>query len=159
MANSQDNWNPDELPATLVDALRQADELHPGVPPGVDQAILRDAHEYLAAAPRVIRRRRVFSVVAAVSTVCAALLILFVLQPDRAPEQELAQEADTGVQVAAAEIDFKDVDRNGTVNILDAFAMARGIETGASDVRWDFNRDGELNDDDIRQVAMAAVML
>ncbi len=54
----------------------------------------------------------------------------------------------------------EDFDRNGQVDILDAFALARRIK--ASDEykgEWDINRDGLVNQKDVDMIAMAAVSL
>lgn len=53
----------------------------------------------------------------------------------------------------------KDVNLDGTVDILDAFALARGIESGAADPQWDMNGDSAVNQKDVDVVAMAAVKM
>ena len=53
-----------------------------------------------------------------------------------------------------------DVDRNGRVDILDAFKLARHIESaGAVEGKWDMNGDGQVNREDVDIVAFAAVRL
>jgi len=56
-----------------------------------------------------------------------------------------------------------DIDRNGRVDILDAFKLARHIESGyAADPGapgWDINGDGLVNREDVDKVAFAAVRL
>jgi hypothetical protein len=61
-----------------------------------------------------------------------------------------------GIQMAA---NPRDIDENGTVDILDAYAMARRLESGESADTWDFNSDGQLDESDIQLVAFDAVML
>jgi hypothetical protein len=53
-----------------------------------------------------------------------------------------------------------DIDRNGRVDILDAFKLARHIETaGRTEKEWDFNGDGLIDRNDVDVVAFAAVRL
>ena len=52
------------------------------------------------------------------------------------------------------------MDRNGRVDILDAFRLARSIEArGEADPQWDLNSDGRVDKDDVDLVASAAVRL
>jgi hypothetical protein len=54
----------------------------------------------------------------------------------------------------------RDLDRNGRVDILDAFALARWIESGQPlDVTMDFNGDGAVDRLDADDIAMHAVSL
>ena len=53
-----------------------------------------------------------------------------------------------------------DVDRNGRVDILDAYALARRLEEGVSiDARLDLNRDGVIDGSDVDRIAARAVSL
>ena len=53
-----------------------------------------------------------------------------------------------------------DVDQDGQVDILDAFALARSVKSGSSQSnRWDQNGDGSTDQTDINLIAMNAVML
>jgi hypothetical protein len=53
-----------------------------------------------------------------------------------------------------------DIDRNGRVDILDAFKLARYIETaGPAESAWDINGDGQIDRSDVDMVALAAVRL
>lgn len=53
-----------------------------------------------------------------------------------------------------------DIDRNGRVDILDAFKLAREIEAGARlDAGWDVNRDGRIDQADVDAVGTSAVNL
>ena len=54
----------------------------------------------------------------------------------------------------------EDVDRNGHVDILDAFELAKMVQSAARpDARWDMNADGIVNQQDVDIVARAAVTL
>lgn len=61
--------------------------------------------------------------------------------------------ADTPPAVAA------DLDRNGRVDILDAFALARQLKSGEAGRRADMNADGVVNGADVEAIAMLAVAL
>ena len=53
-----------------------------------------------------------------------------------------------------------DIDRNGEVNILDAFTLARHIESRQPlSQLWDLNGDGLVDRRDVDTIAMAAVRL
>jgi hypothetical protein len=53
-----------------------------------------------------------------------------------------------------------DIDRNGRVDILDAFRLARYIKSAdRPKTKWDINRDGIVNRSDVDSVAFAAVRL
>jgi predicted anti-sigma-YlaC factor YlaD len=58
---------------------------------------------------------------------------------------------------ATARVD--DVNRDGRVDVLDAFALARAVEAGDSSPAWDVNRDGAVDEGDVEAVALAAVSL
>ena len=150
----------DQLSDNIVDELRQFDEMPFAVPTMIDKTIIRDAHEYLAASSSVLPARRWFRVAVAVSSACAALLLFTVTRwtkdTDRSA-QALNEPADMKrIQLPA---NPRDIDMNGTVDILDAYALARRLESGESADRWDFNSDGQLDESDIQLVAFDAVML
>ena len=52
-----------------------------------------------------------------------------------------------------------DVNRDGRVDVLDAFALARAVDAGEGRPAWDFNRDGAVDRADVDAVALAAVSL
>ena len=54
----------------------------------------------------------------------------------------------------------KDVDGNGSVDIIDAYLMARRVKDGVRlPAEWDFDQNGAIDQGDIRSLAMAAVAL
>ncbi len=56
-----------------------------------------------------------------------------------------------------------DIDGNGTINILDALALARAVEAGeqpgAARNEWDMNSDGRIDASDVSAIAIASVSL
>lgn len=129
-----------------LDALFKSDL---SVPPEVDRAIMDRASQHL------IRRRRKARVLRWLSSAAAAAaIVLFVFLLDT-PMQP------SPVPLSSAFIVAKtDIDQNGSVDILDAFQLARHIKSAEEpDVKWDINGDGLVNRKDVDTVASAAVRL
>lgn len=142
------------------------------VPQAIDSAILARASDQLSdrAAPlvagRIGRIRRRFSVAAAASIVIAGgwLAFVFLNGGPKTPESPPSSPA-----IARAE----DVDGNGRVDMLDAFALARridrrdGISEGRPsrdrpdrvDLSFDVNGDAVVDDRDVDLIAARAVLL
>ena len=159
MTDPNDSQSPeDQLPDGLVSELRQSDRVPFAIPPERTAKILRDAHRDLATRPTVRPARRWLRVTAVVSSVCAALLLFVVTQLSENDQFTMQPEA-TVMEMTQPSLHPKDVDENGTVDILDAYLMARLLESAQSGDHWDFNSDGQLNEEDIRLVAFDAVML
>ncbi len=54
----------------------------------------------------------------------------------------------------------EDVDRSGAVDVLDAYALALRLRSGARlDPRWDVNRDGVVDRRDVDEIARRSVSL
>jgi len=138
-AGTTDSDSPDDL-RTLADALGDLQPAAPAVPVAVDEGILARARLALARPRR--RPLRIFRWAGAVAAAAAALLFSLLSDWPRATRNPM------------------DVNRSGRVDILDAFAMARRIETGPSpDPAWDMNHDGKIDRQDVDVVAMAAVKI
>ncbi len=153
MTDPRDNLGFDEsadrVPDALVDDLRRLHESGFGVPPAVDRAVLVSAAEQLAAGRR--RQRLVYRLTA--TAAAAAILLVFVFV-DSFRSYERSPGA-PGVVVMR-----EDLDRSGRVDILDAFLLARRLESpGPVDPQWDMNGDGVVDDHDVDVVAMTAVRL
>lgn len=117
------------------------------VPPEVDRVIVGMGRRHLMASKR--RRLPVLRWVGAAAAVVLLALGLSFLGSETERSSELA-----GYVVRT------DVDRNGRVNILDAFALARHVEgTDPKATKWDFNDDGSVDHKDVDLVAFAAVRL
>jgi hypothetical protein len=173
----------DPLPEHIQAALRRRYGNIPGMSAEVDRAILADAQQYLKETAREVSatRRSRFgrwaafrsSVVLASSVVAASAVVLLWLS-DRPKSPVSVQTASREVQAfrsedigaegvtaaAASRVDSmrRDVDRNGRVDILDAFALARMIRQDDSAFN-DINGDGRSDQRDIDLVARDAVRL
>jgi len=137
-----------------VDSQRLGDDLRAlyaadcDVPQQVNQAVIGLARRHFAG----YRRRRLL--LRAVGIPAAAASILLVVWFARTWER--SEDAAVPVHTASHE----DIDRNGRVDIRDAFMLARQIETGESPKqRWDINGDGKVDRADVDTIAMAAVKL
>ena len=162
----KDNLEFDEVGQELSDAVKAALRKRfgpvPDVPSSIDQSILADARRHFEqhgpAALRPARRRRVsaWQWTAIASTVAAACVVLFALRPPQ-PNQEASVASRSDASFMDDEL-RSDVDLNGRVDILDAFAMARQFRDGSAEAR-DLNRDGRFDKLDIDLVAREAVKL
>ena len=151
-----------ELPNAVEAALRVRFGPVPEVPFSIDQSILADARRHFEqhgpAALRPTKRRSVsvWQWTAIGSTVAAACVLFFALMP-RQPNQAVNIVATSDTPASGEEL-TSDVDKNGRVDILDAFAMAREMRDGLSGFR-DINHDGRFDQLDIDMVAREAVKL
>lgn len=107
------------------------------IPDRVDRLVFDRADAHLG---RKMPRLRIFRRAAVAAAVAAVILAGLTLRTGPAlPE---------------------DIDRNGRVDILDAFTLARRLENNADlKTKWDFNNDGQVDREDVDLVAMAAVRL
>ena len=124
-----------------------------GVPPRVDKTILNEAHRRLARPRRLIVRLRWAPAAAAAVIVLGT--VLHTMTRDT-PHSELRNPHSLSPAAAAK----ADLDRNGRVDILDAFRLARHIESrGQLSTEWDLNGDGVVDRKDVDLIALAAVRL
>ena len=149
------------------------------VPPEVDRAVLDQAHRHFS----LRYRRRRFRWAASIAAAAAVVIFAFVLNIARVPTTETSREAAQDMArkydlytarksapavvssvIAKAQVD---IDRNGRVDILDAFKLARHVESAERTETnlslrkqgWDINGDGVVNSDDVDLVALSAVRL
>ena len=132
-----------QAPARLIEDLRALDRRALFVPPAVDERLLAEARRHLAEGRSAAPPWRVLQPKLALAACLAALGLLAALFVARSPQ--FARE---------------DLNRDGTVDIRDAFALARILETGAGhDRAWDFNGDGVMDRGDVDTLAAQAVRL
>jgi hypothetical protein len=116
------------------------------IPSAIDNAVLGEARSHLAKKHSRLKFARW-----AVSAAAAAVIVFaFVLNFDGNKTKPMAE----------ASAIKEDIDRNGRVDILDAFVLARRVESGgAVDLKLDINGDGIVDHKDIDAVAARAVRL
>jgi len=139
--------SPDDqaLPPQLVDDLRTLSRSRCYVPAEVDQRIVDEAQQHLATVAR--RYPMPWWVAAAAVITLAATLAIFWQHQDHPAVTRPAH-------VAA------DLDGNGKLDILDAFALARQLQSSAPhDPACDVNHDGAVDRADVDAIAQLAVRL
>jgi len=146
-----------EAPTGLANALKGLYGSDLSVPGEVDRAVLDRARV------RLVRRGRRLSWPrwAAVAGAAAAVVLFgVVMKTQFSPVSDTNSKSGPPLSKVAAGSVAGDIDLNGCVDILDAFKLARHVESaGALDAKWDFNADGVVNRKDVDVVAYAAVRL
>lgn len=152
----------EKLPDSLMAALRTRFSPLPDVPSNIDQSILADARCHLkqqgpaALRPKRWRRVSVWQWTAIGSAVAAACVLVVAIQQLQ-PQSENSFTAESNTMLSDAVL-TRDVDLNGRIDILDAFAIARQMRRGRDKV-YDLNHDGRFDETDIDIVAREAVKL
>ena len=132
-----------EAPARLIEDLRALDSRVLFVSATVDERVLAEARRHLTEGQTAVGPWRVLRPRLALAACLAVLGLLAALFVTRSPR--FARE---------------DLNRDGAVDIRDAFALARSLKTGATrDRAWDFNGDGAVNRADVDALASQAVRL
>jgi len=130
----------EQMPAELVGRLRAlASKTAILVPRSVDEAVISRARQRFAE----VRRRRARFTAAWWTAAAASIALIAVvgLSLNQRPQYDRA-----------------DIDRNGRVDILDAFALARRVQQGGA-TGPDMNGDGTVNRTDVDMIAAQAVKL
>ncbi len=139
------------------------------VPANIDRAVVGAARRHLVRPqPRLQWLRWAMPTAAAAAVIVVASVLFLTHGPRRAAVTQ-PSESQTDVGWGLPHRHFvgglkptllADVDRNGRVDILDAFKLARNIDSGCvADNTWDLNGDGLVNREDVDKVAFAAVRL
>jgi hypothetical protein len=132
-----------EAPARLIAALRQLPSEKIFVPRTTDEAILRAARAHLSPARKSYVVWLRFAPWATAAAVGIFLLFLTINSPQ--PSPGFVRE---------------DINHDRTVDILDAFALAKSLEAGASSgTGIDLNGDGKVDQQDVEALAAQAVSL
>jgi hypothetical protein len=141
------------IPSKLSADLKALFEPQVGVPPEVNRAVMDRAHKHFDAMQSGKRRR--LRVHWAWRIAAAAAVVIFAFSLDLTK-----QAGPTTDRFSISKIQNVDIDRNGRVDILDAFKLARHIETAdRTETEWDINGDGLIDRNDVDVVALAAVRL
>lgn len=134
------------VPPEMVEALRALDT-PPPLPPHVDRLVLVEAERAFAGEARRRQNRfRIQRLAAAAAGIAVFVLVGTLVSRRTRPAPEPPRMP-------------ADVDGNGTVDILDAFTLARRIEAQTPVGPWDLNRDGRVDRSDADVIAMRAVRL
>ena len=182
MNESQIQPTPEEqLPEPIIAALRSRYGPSPDIPAAVDDAVRQNALRHLQsmqsgpmddhARPFRARPHRWKWVAGSVGSLITVILLIAVWP--RSPMNSRLSDGSSDFALSAAPTPVPameagrssgnvvaDLDHNGRIDILDAFALARCIQSG--DVRpeiADLNNDGQLNQRDVDLIAMTAVTL
>jgi hypothetical protein len=119
------------------------------VPPEIDRAILDKASR------KLIRPRSRFYILRWAGPVAAAAAIIIFVCIGNIHKVNI--KPDQMNNIAKVSDDF---DNSGKVDILDAFKLAKSIQSGKSiNRKWDINGDGRVDDGDVKTIAYAAVSL
>ncbi len=148
-----------QAPPALLHALHALHRAEPADPRALehaDAAILEAADRRFA---HIRRTRAVFRVARVSGVAAAAAALLLAAWVFVRPQQRTGgPSADSGGSAGAGA--NLDLDSSGGVDILDAFLLARAIESDRGpSAAWDFNADGAVDGDDVDLVAAAAVRI
>ena len=146
--NSPATPDPDQFPDLARDLARLADA-RIEVPRSVDDAVMRAARTALTRRSGHPAFRWVAWTAAAAGIILAVWVGGILTQGPAAPQM--------ASMMAPAIVG--DLDRSGRVTILDAFALARQLESDRPAAAGDFNGDGLIDRADVDAIAMAAVRL
>jgi len=125
------------------------------LPACVDRAVAEAARRHVARP-----RRRLWTRHWAVPATAAAAILLGVCLWRFTTGPASHTEHDRRAQALAVAQPEADIDRNGQIDILDAFTLARHLDTRQpNDKTWDFNGDGLVDRRDADTVALVAVRL
>lgn len=125
------------------------------IPASVDRAVAEAARRHLGHSRRRIVWRHWAVPAAAAAAILLATSIWWFNNGTTTPSSREGH-----IQATVASPSRTDIDQNGKVDILDAFTLARHIESQQpAEVAWDVNGDGLIDRRDVDSVALAAVRL
>jgi hypothetical protein len=141
------------IPSKLSADLKALFEPQIGVPPEVDRAVIDQAHKHLVPLQSDKERHLRIHWGWRIAATAAVIILAFSLDLTKQPDQTI-----DSLTLSKAQVE--DIDQNGRVDILDAFKLAKHIESSdRTETKWDFNGDGLIDQSDVDVVALAAVRL
>jgi hypothetical protein len=156
MTKRNDHYDGDSdlrIPSKLSADLKALFEPQVGVPPEVNRAVMDRAHKHLVPLQSSKQKRLRIHWGWRIAAAAAVIILAFSLDLTKQPEPTMDS-------FSLSKAQAEDIDRNGRVDILDAFKLARHIESaGHTEKEWDFNGDGLIDRSDVDMVALAAVRL
>ncbi len=162
----------DSLPPAILDALRELDG--PAVLPDTEQdaRLISGARWHLASTRNRRHSNYKLFLVGTTGGAVAAAAVLGIAFLLSSPESKQADQAGlamnerdpSAAQQApqsphASQRTHADLDHNGSVDILDAYALARQIDKGQASKQLDLNHDDSIDQRDIDLLANRAVAL
>jgi hypothetical protein len=134
-----------KAPRRLIEALRRASSERIFVPPAIDETMFKAAERHLSPSGRKQVRKVWWWTSLATASALVAALALVTYQWQLSPSSRFSLE---------------DVNHDGQIDILDAFALARQVRDGISaEKRLDVNGDGVVDEKDAATIAAHAVKL
>lgn len=138
-----------QAPPALVAALKKQPPAQVPVPSAVDETILRQAKEHLQDRRKVVpfhpSKRDQWLAVAASVTILGVALFLFTRPETPTP--------------ITAKFAREDINEDGQVDILDAYALSLKLEEGKTASTQDLNGDGVVDSKDADFIAQKVVQL
>ena len=161
MPNEEEQY--DDLPPAIIDALRELDGPAVLPDPQRDADVLSGARLHLADTAGLSRKRRnlrLFFAGGAGGAIASAAMIALVVFVWNPVQEQVAHAPSVAMNDEANRPSVGgDLDANGTVDILDAYALAKHVEQGGSAKAYDYNADGQIDQGDIDWIANQAVAL
>jgi len=141
-------------PSKLSTDLKILFEPQVGIPPEVNRAVMDRAHKHLVPLQSGKSWHRRIHWGWRIGAAAAVIVLAFSLDLTKQPDSK------TDSFSLLSKTQAVDIDQNGRVDILDAFKLARHIESAdQTETEWDFNGDGQIDRSDVDVVAFAAVRL
>lgn len=138
-----------QAPPALVAALKNLPPAKVPVPAVVDAAILRHAREHLndrrkVVAPAFTRRQQWLAIAASLTILGVAIFLFTRPNAVTPPTTKFARE---------------DINEDGQVDILDAYALSLKLDEGKTAPAQDLNGDGKVDTQDAEAIAQKTVQL
>jgi len=144
-----DQWAEEGGPPRLKAGLAEIFGSAPAIARSMDDRILGAARE------QSIRRNRMrWTIRYAIGSVAAAAAVVLIAIKMNRHDQPIVNDPTPAVATA------EDFNRDGSVDMIDAFLMARKVAAKESLAKeWDFNHDGAVDTKDVDVVAFSAVKI
>jgi len=155
----------DHLPAALADDLADLFDARVLVPREVDDAVAAAVRAHLGSRARRSQRPWLLATAGLAAACLAGLLVLpTFFASQEAPEHANASHDSDNLQSAIQDPESSaplpgDIDGSGSIDILDAYHLARRIKSGSPADDFDLTHDGRVDDDDVHFIATRAVAL